>query len=468
LRFSSRDLDCRYLSILHGERGSFEARSKGLGLHLSSGLLTTLLDRGLLVPALSVQLPARFFEEWEDFPILQGSFSQDLGWAADVWAFATGQDDVWPKRSSLDRESWWVHPFDDPGHDFGNTVRGRRLDARPAPEDATARGARGQRIRALVDFVPYWEAFRLAELLQDLKLFPRVLALAGNQEVAETVLDHLPDLWNDAQDRAARTKQTWADLPPVFDWISRYRTLWAAAIHFEVDRNSIQNAVAKLTGNLNLTPERVREDIREKLLVLWNSWSWKRRSSFSAQLLTSLQYDIAAAVDLLETAFGQPVDPFEEFWDPPYPNPRLWTRLKVALPYEKWQCQETTWQEAPSYLKNCLRVLPLSTVEGHHCLRKLVRQSWPASVNFRRFCVAFARLHEELRTSRVLEGDNYLRLGLPVASARWRRSASWFLYYKTRKYHGVYRDCCTRSSCRSRSASEPLPATRKGPNLRQT
>jgi hypothetical protein len=207
-------------------------------------------------------------------------------------------------------------------------------------------------------------------------------------------------------------------LPPVFDWISRYRTLWAAAIHFEVDRNSMQNAVAKLTGNLNLTPERVREDIREKLLVLWNSWSWKRRSSFSAQLLTSLQYDIAAAVDLLETAFGQPVDPFEEFWDPPDPNPRLWTRLKVALPYEKWQCQETTWQEAPSYLKNCLRVLPLHAIGGNDGLRELVRQSWQDSVHFRRFCVAFARLHEELRSSRVLEGDSYLRLGLPVEYLR--------------------------------------------------
>ncbi|MBZ5588092.1 MAG: hypothetical protein LAO05_05970 [Acidobacteriia bacterium] len=269
-----------------------------------------------------------------------------------------------------------------------------------------------------MNLIPYWEAYRVAELLADLAPFPLPRASVG-MEIGTNGPPTQVGAHPAASTRDVETTQKfWNDLSGTFNWLSRYRTLRAVAMVRSIRDDRYTAAVQRLAADTGLTLNSLRTEIRDKLLVLWQRWHWWREKSIPKPALAYLQEDIAIAVELLGSLSSQEVDAFDEFWDPPDPNRRLWTRLRDALPYEHWKCQEVTWQVGPAYLKNFNRVAPLGMVFDHGRLREAVRRWWRGSVPFRHFCVAFARLHDEINIPRDPLDLVGLRLSIPVEYLR--------------------------------------------------
>ncbi len=419
MRIDPLDRDCRYLSIRDDADGSFADRLKLLGLGLPAGWTPgALVDRGLVCPSLRVRLPDQLFREWEDYPVLGGEFSPEVGWAADLWWWSAAHTPYWGERGGALGRDWYVHPFDRPDDPAGRTLRANLLSASDASRDLKVATLRGYEARPVMDLVPYWEAYRVAELLADLGPFPSLGATSGVNEAINGVSTDARTHRGVITKKVEATQKNWDDLGRTFDWLSRYRTLRATALVHSIHGEGYTAAVQELAGNAGLTEEVLKIEIRDKLLVLWQRWHWWREKSISKAAFAHLQEDIAIAVELLEVLTSREVDAFDEFWYPPDPNPRLWARLRDALPYEHWKCQELTWQVGPAYLKNFNRVAPLGMVLDHATLREAVRGWWQSSVPFRRFCVAFARLHDEINGPRDPNDLVGLRLSIPVEYLR--------------------------------------------------
>lgn len=419
MRADSRDQDCRYLFIRDEDDGSFCKRLGDLGVELPNGISpVSLVDLGLVRPAMRIRLPEQLFLEWADFPILRGEFSAEVQWAAELWWWSAAPRPAWGERGNPPVRKWWIHPLDRPDDDFGRVLRANLLPPDATIEESTVLTPQGREVRAVVDLVPYWEAYRVAELLVDLPLLPPFPAIPGAEAQAERVVRDLASWRNYADSKVANFQRCWDGLAEVFEWLSRYRTLRAAALAHGIHGDDYKIAARELVAGQGLNLDGVKADIRDRLLVQWQTWHWWREESLPRSAFAHLQEDIAIALEFLEQLSGERVDAFEEFWDPPDPNPRRWARLRHAVPYEEWRCQELTWQVGPAYLKSFNRIVPSSMVLEKESLRQAVRRWWRSSIPFRRFCVAFARLHEEIGHSRDSNDLVGLRFSIPVEYLR--------------------------------------------------
>lgn len=419
MRADSQDQDCRYLFIRDDDDGSFCTRLKALGVVLPNGITpSNLVDLGLVRPAMRIRLPEQLFLEWQDFPILRGKFSLDVEWAVSLWWWSAAPWPAWGERDAPLTPAWWIHPLDRPDDELGRMLRANLLPPGTTLRESTVVTPKGRKVRAVIDLVPYWEAYRAAEVLVDLPLLPPLPASSDADALTRgAASDSVP--WRIPTDsKVAQVQRSWDNLAGVFEWLSRYRTLRAVSLVHGVRGDAYRDAVRELAATQGLTPDGVKTDIRDRLLVLWQSWRWRRKRSLSRAAFAHLQEDIAIAVEFLEHFSGERVDAFEEFWDPPDPNPRRWARLRDALPYEEWRCQELTWQVASSYLENFNRIVPPAIAFEEEALRRAVRRWWRSSVQFRRFCVAFARLHEELGNRRDPYDLVGLRFSIPVEYLR--------------------------------------------------
>ena len=419
MRIDGRDEDCRYLSIRDRVNGSFADRLKALDIELPRGLTPgALVDRGLVRPSLRVRLPDQLFREWVDYPVLRGGFSPEVDWAAGLWWWSAAPSPCWAERGGALGKDWYVHPFDRPDDPRGRILRANQLSATEASAGVTAATPKGYEARPVMDLVPYWEAYRLAELLADLSLLQGIAAPPFVGQANDGAARDLHPYRQVVNGAVEATQGYWDDISQTFGWLSRYRTLRAAASNHSIHDDRYTAAVRELAASEGLTTGVLRSEIRDKLLVLWQRWHSWREKSVPRAAFAHLQEDIAIAVELLEILSCRQVDPFDEWWDPPDHNPRPWARLRDALPYEHWLCQEITWQVGPAYLQEFNRVAPLAIVFDHDSLREAVRRWWYSSLPFRRFCVAFARLHEEINRPRDPHDLVGLRLSIPVEYLR--------------------------------------------------
>jgi len=419
MRIDGGDQDCRYLSVRDDVDGSFADRLKLVGVELPVGWTPgALVDVGLVRPSLRVRLPDQLFREWGDYPVLRGGFSPEVDWAADLWWWSAAPSPCWGERGGALGKDWYVHPFDRADDPRGRALRANLLSASDASRDLKVATPRGYEARPVMDLVPYWEAYRVAELRADLGPFPPLRATSEVNEAINGVSTDVRAHRGVVTKKVEATQRNWDDLSRTFDWLSRYRTLRATALVHSIHGDGYTAAVQELADNAGLTEEVLKIEIRDKLLVLWQRWHWRGEKSIPEAAFAHLQEDIAIAVELLEVLTSREVDAFDEWWYPPDPNPRLWARLRDALPYEHWKCQELTWQVGPAYLKDFNGVAPLGLIFDHDSLREAVRRWWRESVPFRRFCVAFARLHDEINTPPDPGDLVGLRLSIPVEYLR--------------------------------------------------
>jgi len=388
--------DCRYLCVLPVVRGSFVRLLEDLGVKLPGRLeLHDLITLGLLRPALSVQLPDEFFLQWPDFPDLSrpGQWREELHWAVALWHWCVMPRFDW--RVPAAEDSWFVHPLDRTGETVAQLITQHSVNTDVRLSIAPVRLRRGQAVSPVVDLFRYWQAYELQDVTDALPLFGAIPNVPDAGDRLRGALGRLDEYKHLSDARLARVTEVWLERRSVFDWVSRVRTAVGVVRGGGGDDRSLDATLRQLAADLALGPDRIRSDIRDVLLVLWSEWEFlDRRRAFPQALWEHLREDIELAVFMLQVVADEEVDPSDSFWDPPDPNPRRWARLKDVLPYEEWHAQEEFPIYAALYLANANRVLPDRGLTDRGSLTERVRRHWRQSAGFRRFCLAFLRLHE--------------------------------------------------------------------------
>ena len=162
----------------------------------------------------------------------------------------------------------------------------------------------------------------------------------------------------------------------------------------------VTDAAPRLFAELGLTSDLLRAGIRDVLLVQWRQWNQPNgeNSGIRKPIRAHFQQDIQRAVEFLEEATGQEVDLDDPYWGSSRRNMH-WTPLADALPYESLGARREFPLYASMYLEKLNSLLGERRFDETR-LRRLVEIWWPQSVAFRRFCLAFHRLHGHLGTSK--------------------------------------------------------------------
>jgi hypothetical protein len=221
--------------------------------------------------------------------------------------------------------------------------------------------------------------------------------LPGAKAQVERLLESAEQLEQYAQERLQRLKAKWAERDPIFEWLSRYRTvrgIWSDRSYWGKapgNWSELKAGAHAVAAELSLTPDLLREQIREHLLGLWREWS---RDSPSTAARALLQADIAIAIQSLEVLTGQPENPQDEFWSPADRQPRGWARLTDALPFEAHQAQHRLPEQAAAEIdrSDYHALAPPHLKLNESALEKLTAEWWTKSVALRRFALALRRL----------------------------------------------------------------------------
>lgn len=230
-------------------------------------------------------------------------------------------------------------------------------------------------------------------------LFQGPLNIPDAAKLLRAVQRQLPELVDRSNGWIGALRGRWRAREAVFDWLSRYRTLLGAWSWSELPWPKVVEATRALVSELGLTPEVVKEGIRETLLVLHNDWQFREREDPRwRKPLFALQQDIEYALRFWETISGETVDLDDPFWG--YPEDhwrRHWTPLPDALPREDLRAKLDFPRDTGFYVRIYNSVAPEPHRLDEPTARDLLRRWWPHSVALRRLVLAFARMHAEIR-----------------------------------------------------------------------
>jgi hypothetical protein len=129
------------------------------------------------------------------------------------------------------------------------------------------------------------------------------------------------------------------------------------------------------------------------MLVLWKDLDGGKLPPKGRE---QLRQDVYLATDFLSHLTGEKVDPYEAYWDPPDPNPREWEPLRDVLPFEIQEARHEFPRLAKHYIDRYHAVAPLHGRFDELRVSRLTERWWSQSYAFRRFCLAFLRLHRHI------------------------------------------------------------------------
>lgn len=387
------DEDCRYLSVLNGDYGSFPDFLKKVGVELPHNVgLSDIVRWGWLVPMFRIEIPSRFIQSWENFPIYsqKGEFHSEDHWANSAWYLATHSFRVIHDGS----DDWYLHPFDsnDPGSQEILTHAIPAGTGHPDPELVDHPRFKDAKVKPWIDFFAHWQAYQLKETLAAAELLPPILNTPNSKERISNAASHFESAKKWSDHRIASVQQRYEGWKHVFDWVTQAHTMVGCASDDHTHQD-FEKAAQQIVRKLGLTPEKLREDIRGGLLEMWEEWKI-RNSTISKGMRRSFQNDIATAIWFHDLVSNEKIDPYDEWWDPPDPEPRRWTRLHDALPYERHKARVELTLRAPSYLKRFNEISPEEFRFDDQRVKKLTKEWWPHGSEFRRFCISFFRLHK--------------------------------------------------------------------------
>lgn len=237
-------------------------------------------------------------------------------------------------------------------------------------------------------------------MLQATVLFSPVRNVTRAGAILRTIKRKLPDLQLSSTIWIERRQAEWLNRRPVFDWLSRFRTLLGAHSAALVQPwSEAYSAARTLATSLGLSSERIRSDIRDVLLTLHADWSFRSRSESGLKTpLRHLQQDIEYALAFWQIVSGEPVDLADQFWGHPADRQfRGWTPLPDALPREDLLAKLHFPEEAEVYLRAFSSVVGQKAKLDEPGIRDRIDRWWSHSVPLRRFCLSFRRLHEHYR-----------------------------------------------------------------------
>ena len=273
------DAECRYLPEFESREGRFSSLLKELGVALPNGV--SLLDAvrwGWIRPRLRVELPSSFIAGWRNFPEhpMKGELPLEDGWAARAWTAASCP---WPGWGSDLTEpepaDWYLHPFDRSDHEWAVEARRHAIPAGPGarePAGVPHPRFRDRLVLPWIDYYSYWQAYEVWDVVNSAALLPPAYNTPNARREAHELGRWFQQLREEAERRIARSQRRWEATKRIFDWISRFRTLRGASlVRSDGWWERYARGARALASSLGLTPETVRADLRDTLLVLWGA-----------------------------------------------------------------------------------------------------------------------------------------------------------------------------------------------------
>jgi hypothetical protein len=388
---SEGDRECRYVPE-HPENGSFTRLLARFEIALPREIsVQDLIDWGWLVPALRVQIPASYLEGWDRFPEIgiEREIRFEDNWINELWyrSFAHFPEDP---AAPWDAE-WFVHLFDRETDPLGRQVRAHSLPVLSGswrPEPVMILG--GRKVQPWLDYFAEWQAIEVIDLVRAARLHAPLLNTPTALQAAKNVVRHFGTLRKWADGNIQLIQSRWNAARPVLDWVYQYRSLLGILAGRGGARERILTGAQELAARLGIGPDDLRDGLRNRLLVLWKNLE---PVNLPPKAREQLRQDVYLATDFLFQVTGEKVNPYEAYWDPPDRLPREWERLREVIPFELDEARHEFPRLATPYIARFHALDPASMrFDGAH-LRRLTDHWWPKSYAFRRFCLAFLRLH---------------------------------------------------------------------------
>jgi hypothetical protein len=402
---SERDRHCRYIRHDPNQfRSDFTRFLESLGLELPRRLgLEEAVHLDWIRPRFRFRIPDFIFLEWKEYPLLSGAppLPEEDEWVDSVlWGPGLYELDTALQKGEPLPDNWYLHPLDvndDP--DVAEI-----LEHSVSPEDPlpTVELPNGVKIKPWVDFFSYWDAYRLIETLLAGDLLPTIFNTPSAEAEIRKILDEIDTHRRFSTTSIQRVQKRYDHAAETFEWISLYRTAVAMSMRdFGARELDTTDAVRALLDRIGRSPEELKLEIRDVLLVIWKSWIPSRgESMIPSPMRRHFQQDIARACHFLEDITKRRVDYRDPLW---YHGGRLgqrWAQLKDALPNERWIALEDFPFFALLYLEEYgasnLTQLPRDKEE----LRKLAERWLDRSYPFARFTIVFKRLHDLVNRDR--------------------------------------------------------------------
>jgi hypothetical protein len=388
---SEGDRDCRYVAE-HPSNGAFTRLLQAFEIRLPSGVtVQDLVGWGWVVPVLRVEIPAPYLESWDHFP--------ELGITRQIRAEDRWVDELWhrsfvhfPEHPAVPWDAeWFVHRLDRASDPLAQEVRAHAL---PTAQDAALPGLvklpSGQKVQAWLDYFTVWQALQVFDVLDVAPLHAPLLNTPTARQAARGLLKHLDTMRQIADMNLRRVTARWDAARPVLEWVYQYRTLLGIWLGRHGRAARIRSGARALAARLGLGADELRDGIRDVLLVLWRDLD---RADLPPKTREHLRQDVYWATEFLSHLTGRDVDPYDQYWNPPDRNARRWERLRHVLPFELREARHDLPHLASHYLKRYHSLASPRRRYEKARIRDLTERWWPQSYAFRRFCLAFLRLH---------------------------------------------------------------------------
>jgi hypothetical protein len=321
------DEDCRYIPALGSRHHGFGDFLDRVGVALPPSIdLREVVRNGWLRPILRVRLPQTIFEGHQ--------LLDSEAWASELYSRCT-HPYTWRRRDLTG--DWFVHFLDDPNSELRTHALLHAIASGPGVEEPTPiyDAKRQEQIFPWIDYFAYWQAYELSEVLSEAQLIEPILDTPDAVIRIDEIRRSLPQIREDSQRRLRSIRQRWQENQPIFDWISRYRTLLAIWSQKRTEWKVMYEAASLLLSHLAITPEQLKRTIRDVLLAEWQRWEWGGDTKARPRKLFGLlQEDIFRAVNFLAAVTGEPMDLDDPFWG--IPKDRMnhgWAPMPVALPF---------------------------------------------------------------------------------------------------------------------------------------
>jgi hypothetical protein len=299
----------------HPDNGSFSGHLRALGVELPSGITVQDLIRwGWIAPKLRVRIPSPYLRSWTTFPSLEEGrlIRAEDKWFAELWhrSFMHPPDPAAPWT-----REWFVHRLDRIDDPLATAVREHALPLEAgASRPAFVKTPSGRRVQPWLDYFAEWQALQVFDVVGTAPLHAPILNTPKARQAARGVLKHLATLQKLADAQRHAVAQRWDEARPIFDWIYQYRTLLGSWLGRHCHGSRIRSGARALAVRLGISPDVLRDGIRDVLLVLW---SHLERVGLPPKARERFRQDIYLATDFLRHLTGRRVDPYDPFCDPP-------------------------------------------------------------------------------------------------------------------------------------------------------
>ncbi len=185
----------------------------------------------------------------------------------------------------------------------------------------------------------------------------------------------------------------WGGLSELMTWISHYRS-FRDALSRNANRELKREGAKQLANYFNISADSLELAIKDKLLVLAQSWLWanERYCVWTLRAWPYLQADIVTAIEWLCYLSGNSFTYYLDLWTYPNRQQREWAELHKILPFEFFGARQYFLQYAPKYISIYQR-LELPTGDE---LKELVTRLQVHNYPFASFLKTFYQLHDQL------------------------------------------------------------------------